>query len=228
MDNEENPNKHIPEGFKPDYSVNETHKVLLSPTSKEVRLRYYAKWAHTYDEDILSKGTVTDLLLRDLLFEHCPASPMRLMDAGCGTGLSLRAIRPEATRRKVDMFAVGVDYSPDMLKLAAEKDWHQQFVCADLEECLPLDDESFDSFVSSGLFMTGHCGPSVLVHIVRCLKFGGVGVFTIRRNTYVVEEKEYIDAIEKVGCDVLFNEEKGYFGDVTANYVVIKRTKNCI
>ena len=225
---EQNDDKHIPDGIQLDYTINDTYKVMLSTTSKEVQLSCYAKLAETYDEDVLGEGYEMDAHLRDLLFAHCAAAPMRLMDAGCGTGLSLRAIRPEATRRNVEMYAVGVDYSPEMLNVARKRDWYDEFVVADLEERLPLEEESFDSFVCSGLFLAGHCGPSALVNIVRCLKFGGVGVFTVRRKTYVVEEREYLEAIDKAGCDVLFNEERGYFGVVTANYVVIKRVRNCI
>lgn len=72
-----------------------------------------------------------------------PLAGRRVLDAGCGGG------RTSAWLVEAGAEVVGIDVSPELLRLARERLPAASFVLADLAEPLPFADSSFDLVVSS-------------------------------------------------------------------------------
>jgi SAM-dependent methyltransferase len=72
-----------------------------------------------------------------------PVAGRRVLDAGCGGG------RTAAWLVEQGADVVGIDVSPELLRLARERLPDASFLLADLAEPLPFEDSSFDVVVSS-------------------------------------------------------------------------------
>jgi ubiquinone/menaquinone biosynthesis C-methylase UbiE len=130
----------------------------MSETSPDADLTYaerkrnlYARYAPSYDEEhalwLGEKGR--NRLLAFLTQGLQPG--MRVLDAGCGTGVHLRAISEAIGKEGA---CVGLDISPEMLALARRRlIFAKNFalrVC-DLSRGIPLEDAWFDAVVVAGL-----------------------------------------------------------------------------
>ena len=74
----------------------------------------------------------------------------------------------------------GRDLSPDMLEKAKPKNIYADLKVVNLKVQLPYEPESFDSVISSGTFIPGHCGPECVPNIIRVLKRNCYFVTTVR------------------------------------------------
>jgi predicted TPR repeat methyltransferase len=136
---------------------------------------FYRKWAADYDHEMLDKlGYTSPSTIAGLLIEHLPEKLSRILDIGCGTGLTCTLLH-ELGYSNLD----GVDLSPDMLRVAGYRNIYQSLFTGDLN--LPLDIESniYDAAVSSGTFTHGHVGAEPLEEVVRILKPGGILAITV-------------------------------------------------
>jgi len=120
-------------------------------TYAERKRRLYARYAQTYDEDqALWLGEEGQARLLAFLTQGL-APGMRVLDAGCGTGVHLRPISEAIGREGA---CVGMDISPEMLALARRRlIFAKNFalrVC-DLSHGIPLEDACFDVVVAAGL-----------------------------------------------------------------------------
>jgi SAM-dependent methyltransferase len=75
-----------------------------------------------------------------------PVAGLRVLDAGCGGGRTSAWLAEQGAR------VVGIDVSPELLRLARERVPSASFSLADLAEPLPFEDGSFDVVVA-GLVM---------------------------------------------------------------------------
>ena len=107
-------------------------------------------------------------------YHHIVASSerYRILDAGCGTGLVIETLLKSNEYNRQNLYVCGGDYSQEMLSMARMKDIYDDLRELNLKEELPYEPESFDSVVSSGVFLQGHCGPECLHNIIRVLKRG--------------------------------------------------------
>ena len=88
----------------------------------------------------------------------------KIFDAGCGTGQLTTEILKSIPEGAVEIF--GGDYSPEMLSIAKGKNIYNDLKVVNLKEELPYAAESFDSVISSGVFLQGHCGPECIPNII--------------------------------------------------------------
>lgn len=148
--------------------------------STEGARAFYDDWAPRYDRENIGKGFRLPFFGAALLARHLGAAPSGpLLDAACGTGLvgeSLALLGYEGL--------TGCDVSPEMLKAAAETRAYRTLDTADLT-ALPYVDGTFAAFACVGAFGPGHAPPSALAELARVTRPGGVGVFTLREDTYV-------------------------------------------
>lgn len=209
----------------PDWSMDTRHKVLISYASKEEIKAVYASWADTFDEDITKFNYSSPEIMCTKLFSLTDSSAVSVLDVACGSGLVAPPFVRTAASKGVDLRLDGIDYSEALLDVASKKDWYTALYNADLNDPLPIADETYDFIISGGLFFAGHCGPEVLPNIAKCLKIGGFALFTVRKMTYENERADYISEYKRSGCEVIEETISHYLGPGDAYYVTLKRVR---
>lgn len=101
---------------------------------------------------------------------HLPpsAAGLRLLDVGCGAGVTLRnlyALRPE-------LLGLGLDAAPGMLQLARKGQQPGHYLQGDAYH-LPFSDNSFDAVLSQRVFYLLPDKPAFLRELLRVLRPGG-------------------------------------------------------
>lgn len=104
--------------------------MLRDPHKNAIR-ENFSRAAANYDAHAQLQRRIADALL-----EYCPEHATKILDAGCGTGYSRKALQARSAHYLALDLALGM--------LAP----HAQGICADLEQ-LPLADESIDCYFSS-------------------------------------------------------------------------------
>ncbi|MFF4607144.1 class I SAM-dependent methyltransferase [Streptomyces sp. NPDC001339] len=95
----------------------------------------------------------------------------RVLDAGCGTGRALPALRQAVGRHGVTL---GADLTPDMLEAAvrAGRDTHAALLLADVAR-LPLPDAALDAVFAAGLLTHLPAPSDGLTELARVVRPGG-------------------------------------------------------
>jgi predicted TPR repeat methyltransferase len=170
---------------------------------------FYRKWAADYDHEMLDKlGYTSPSTIARLLIENLPEKSSRIIDIGCGTGLTCTLLHEQGYSS-----LEGIDLSHDMLQVAGHRDIYLSLFTGDLN--LPLDVESniYDAAISSGTFTHGHVGAEPLDEVIRILKPGGILAITVHRDlwqTHGFEAKlESLMSSNAIECITL--EEGAYY-----------------
>jgi predicted TPR repeat methyltransferase len=155
----------------------------------------YAAWSNAYDRETAAAGYCLPFMVASWIARYVPRDAGALLDAGCGTGLSgpyLRALG----YGQID----GLDFSEEMLALAAARGAYRELRRATLGEALPWPDRHFAAFFSTGVFTEGHAPASSLDELARITRSGGHAIFTVR-DTVLLSGKfrEQFSALEKAG-----------------------------
>jgi SAM-dependent methyltransferase len=122
---------------------------------------------------------------QDFVLEHCRPTG-RIIDLGCGTGRLALALAPTGYQ------PVGVDLSPEMLKVMGEKAAALGVaipcVCGNLVELGMFADASFDHaaclFSTLGLIVGAEARQQAVAHVHRLLKSGGVFVVHVHNRWF--------------------------------------------
>ncbi len=152
----------------------------------------YKDWAENYDDDTVEgMGYVAPAVASDKLRALLPDTSIRILDAGCGTGLA----GVELNRRgyqNVD----GMDLSPDMLTVARRKEVYDDLREADMTETLDYPDNAYDAIICVGAFTHAHVGPKGFDELVRITRPGGGIVATVHEDVW--DEDKYADYLKKL------------------------------
>lgn len=144
----------------------------------EDSVRLYRQWAETYDETF---AEATDYVLHLEVARHFVLiggfGPV--LDVGAGTGLCGAALRARGIG-PVD----GTDISPDMLKVAGDKDIYRHVFEGDLLVGLTLPEGLYQGAVSSGTFTHGHVGPQGIDTVLDSVRPGGWIVLAVNAQHY--------------------------------------------
>lgn len=118
--------------------------VLSAKTPKETRNRYDT-WAPQYDMDLteVDGWLGPTYAAREVARKLVPSA--RILDAGCGTGLSGEALRSAGFDH-----LTGVDFSEGMLAVARQKNVFESLKQADLGKSLDFVEDQFDAVVTVG------------------------------------------------------------------------------
>jgi predicted TPR repeat methyltransferase len=140
----------------------------------------YDEWAASYDADLvqpdqdyvapaLAAATVAKYLGPDT-----PLDTVKILDAGCGTGLVGAALSKLGAK---DIH--GLDLSPGMLEVAGKLHVYTALDTADLSKSLEEESDSVDVVTCIGTLTHAHVGPEVLSEFVRVVKKQGWIVATV-------------------------------------------------
>ncbi|WP_175443022.1 class I SAM-dependent DNA methyltransferase [Halofilum ochraceum] len=165
------------------------------PRDSEVVAEYYDNWAEDYDRTLgqwqyEAPEQVAARLRRELAPEAV------ILDAGCGTGLSGKALAA-AGFATID----GMDVSARSLELAREHGVYRDLAHVDMQRLpLPYADDVYDGLVCVGVMTYLPDSADVLREFARVLKPGGCIVLTQRDHLF--EERRFgetLAALEKEG-----------------------------
>ena len=140
--------------------------------SKDDYAKSYDKVAETYDSQWLCQlSPVTQRLLNAL--PECLDGD--ILDLGCGTGISTEYLESRYSNNDI----YGLDISPEMLKLAAQKCSRTSFVEGDIIEFMQKRPNNSASLIFSG-WAIGYSKPSLFIREAqRLLKPGGTLAFVV-------------------------------------------------
>ena len=185
----------------------------------------YNKWAKNYDKLIFDHTCTYKSVINKWLEYHPLEDGVvhTMFDAGCGTGFVGEYLFSVRTRGSVDLF--GGDMSPNMLNEARKKDVYSDLKVVNLKDRLPYEEGSFDSVVSSGVFILADCGPGPesIKNIIRVLKKGKHFVTSIRKVFFEAYREEWEKQIRECHCVLVENSEIPYLKDIQALAIVIKK-----
>lgn len=205
------------------------HSALNLDGSPESIKQFYSEWADKYEEDTTNWNYAapsnTLYLLQNLPESDChtvdPADHnIKIMDAGCGTGLLARVL-DEAGYNNID----GFDISPEMVEIARKLDIYNS-----LEGNIDINGQvkrgwvhQYDCTVSIGVFTPGHVPPQALSQLAVITRPGGIVIVSTRVEYYQTENFQHIsDGLESRGVLKLIKTLKNasYTTDEKAHYWV--------
>ncbi len=148
----------------------------------------YRNWASTYDIDFAHRNKY---IYPKSIATICAslvdvASPLTVLDVGCGTGIVGACLSELLTASSID----GVDISPEMLHAASTKlrvdtkPVYDQLFEADLTKPITFANAKYDVAISAGTFTHGHLGPDALINVLSALRPGGRMVVGINKEHF--------------------------------------------
>jgi SAM-dependent methyltransferase len=171
----------------------------------EETLAHYQRWAATYDQEVgVDNGYAQPARCAAALDEVADRSG-RVLDVGCGTGLSGIALR-DVGFADLD----GCDFSPPMLERAAGTGVYRRLFEADLNAGLGIQDGTYDHAVAVGVFSFAHIRPDALRSVIRAVRPGGAVVVGLNDHFWDVGTfPAELDAIEADGLASVVSREHG-------------------
>ncbi len=176
--------------------------------TSEQALAHYEAWADTYDREVgedlgYAQPARCAAALAAVVRAGGGIPGGRLLDVGCGTGLSGLAFR-EAGFVDQD----GCDFSPPMLEKAAATGVYRRLFRADLNQGLDAADGAYDHAAAVGVYSFGHVAPSTLREVLRVVRPGGTVVIGL--NDHYWDDSTFpaeLDAAAAEGlAEVAFRE----------------------
>ena len=160
-----------------------------------INAEHYDALADDYDRQLREWGYDAPeqgaKLLADNL-EHFTEA--RILDCGCGTGISGQALREQGARGTV----VGADISTHSLELAATKNVYDETRAVDLNAKLPFGDDSVDGVLCIGV-LTYVEAETIFREWIRMVRRSGVVVFTSREDVFA--SRGYLAILERLEAE---------------------------
>ena len=178
------------------------HVKILTASSTDELMGVYDGWADGYEQELLEEwGYTSPQKAVQLLSDIMTLQGMRVLDAGCGTGLVGALLKKSGAAS-----LTGIDYSPGMLAKAEAKQVYDSLDKMDMNEPLPLPSNSFDATTCIGTFTATHVKPDAVRELVRVTRSGGALIFTVRDDYW--QATNFIDLITELhGEKLVFIEQ---------------------
>ena len=148
--------------------------------TKEEVMKYYDEWSkkNKYDKDMVDWNYTGPKETVDVLKKHALNKDVKILDAGCGTGLVGIELKKNGYSN-ID----GADLSQKLLNLVP-KGYYNRLEKIDLNKQLKIENNIYDVVVCVGTFTFGHVRPPALEEFVRITKNNGLLCFTINEGIY--------------------------------------------
>lgn len=174
-------------------NTRQLRKAYTSRSTEEIR-EYYDDWAGDYESHMANVGYTHPAMVAAMLSRHVPPGDDPILDAGAGTGIMAELLVAMGYPN-----VVGIDNSPKMLAVAANKEKYRDLRQMTLGEPLGFADDNFAAVVGAGVFTEGHAPLSGLDELIRVTRAGGHIVFTISRTYLEGSFDEKAEALEAAG-----------------------------
>jgi predicted TPR repeat methyltransferase len=139
----------------------------------------YDEWAQGYDDDLVTWNYQAPAVVADSVVSRHPDAGS-VLDVGCGTGLVGRALRARGFAGRLQ----GLDISQASLDVARQGGAYDSVEQADLQQPLPLDDDTVDALVCVGVMTYLPEVEAVWREFARVVRPGGVLVTTQRDDLW--------------------------------------------
>ena len=150
----------------------------------------YKEWAASYEDELNSNKYVTPRRCADMLMKYCANPRIKVLDLGCGTGLSGEALHARGFHQ-ID----GLDLSSEMLTLAKEKAIYSKLINDDLNTLVKLD-QIYNGMIGAGVISPGHANPETINVALSLLQSPGVFVFSL--NDHALADSAFIKEVETI------------------------------
>jgi predicted TPR repeat methyltransferase len=156
--------------------------------------RFYDAWADSYDAELKANGYETPTRCAAALRECGTSLDTRILDVGCGTGLSGVAF---VAQGYTDLH--GTDLSPDMLAAAEARQIYGKLWVTDPDAPLPVLPGDYDVIAAVGVISPGAAPASMLTTLADLLLPGGRLLFSF--NDHALADPSYMEALASVEAD---------------------------
>ena len=148
-------------------------------TTEDV-MKYYDEWSkkNKYDKDMVDWNYTGPKETVDVLKKHALNKDVKILDAGCGTGLVGIELKKNGYSN-ID----GADLSQKLLNLVP-KGYYNWLKQIDLNKQLKIKNNIYDVVMCVGTFTFGHVKPPALDEFIRITKNKGLICFTINEGIY--------------------------------------------
>ncbi len=155
-------------------------KDVYGHKSVEDQREIYKNWAETYDAETLGEfGWMGFKPAAEEFAKRISNKDARILDAGCGTGLSGTALSEQGFTN-----IHGCDLSPEMLEQAKKTGVYKSLTEVDLTNSINVK-EPYDAIFSCGVFGFGPPFPEHLHHLIDILKSEGQAIITVNGKGWV-------------------------------------------
>lgn len=182
-----------------------------SVESSEIRT-YYDDFAETYDAQLSDWSYRAPEEVAHLLKQHC-ALDGAVFDAGCGTGLTGRALRAAGFSGAVD----GADLSPRSVERAARRGIYRDVAVMNFQKLpLPVEENSYDAAICVGVLTYVPNAEGFLRDLARLVRPDGTIVFTHRDDLFA--SQDYAEMLKRLEAEGLWtrlavSEPRDYLPD---------------
>lgn len=182
-------------------------EIAYSVKDAEETRAMYDRWAEVYDRDLNEGDYQQPARCAAALASVMSPENARVLDVGCGTGLSGVALR-NAGFDAID----GCDLSQGMLDKAGQLGIYGRLFPCDLNQP-PMDvpDKTHDAVTAVGVFSFGHVLPDAVDDILRVMKPGAPLIIGL--NDHFYEEGSLTDKLETLEAEGKLEILKREHGD---------------
>lgn len=143
----------------------------------------YNKWSTTYDKEITENYYATPDRVALILKKLIVNKKIKILDYGCGTGLSGAAIS-KAGFDNVN----GVDPSKKMLEQAKKKRVYRSIIKLDLDTPTPIKLGDYSVITAVGVMGPGAAPINLFDEIMSLLDPGGIFIFSFNDTALIIPE----------------------------------------
>ena len=150
----------------------------LSTDSQETAA-YYDAWADNYDETLAQWNYQSPAIMASMLKRGVPPDD-HVLDAGCGTGLSGRALHAAGFRQ-----VTGIDISQASLDVASQTGAYERLLQVNMQQLpLPLQTDEFAAAQCVGVLTYVPDTDAILREFCRVVRPGGLIAFSQREDLF--------------------------------------------
>jgi predicted TPR repeat methyltransferase len=151
-------------------------------------IELYAGWADSYDEDVRAWGYATPGRIAEALAAALPDKASSILDFGCGTGVSGRALL-ERGFTVVD----GTDVSAEMIAQAEGQGIYRKLWQSE-PGVLDVRPGDYAAIAAMGVISSGAAPPDTLAIVLSALGKGGL--LAMSYNDPTLGDQKYTDALQ--------------------------------